>query len=78
MFDLLLKQFDFVGGEIEEAIDAVAEYGLRIVLPQRGSDPKPKVARRATLGIPMSSPTNLNEVVAMADARMAATALRLG
>jgi hypothetical protein len=30
MFDLLLQEFDFVGGEIEEAMDAVVQFGFSL------------------------------------------------
>ena len=30
MFDLLLQKLDFVGGEIEESVDAVVQFGFGV------------------------------------------------
>lgn len=30
MFDLALEEFDFVGGEVEEAVDAVVQFGFGV------------------------------------------------
>ena len=33
MFDLALQEFDFVGRELEEGVDAVVQFGFGVRLP---------------------------------------------